>query len=75
MSKEVSQSRRAESSLADVVRIDTYHGELDDPILGQETLDQGCVFLAHVLVVVFFGHARLAIGANGPLKQTPGLLV
>ena len=74
MSKKASQSSHAESNLPDAVQIDTCYGELDDPILGQEVSDQGCMFLAHVLVVVFFGHTGFTIGANRPLKQTPGFL-
>lgn len=55
-------------------QIDACHGELDDSILGQEAPDQWCMFLAHVLMVVFFAHAGLTIGAHRPLKQTPGFL-
>ena len=75
MSKKVSQSSHAESGLPDVAQVDACHGELDDPVLGQEAPDQWCMFLAYVVVIVFLSHARLTISANRPLKQTRGVLV
>ena len=74
MSERVSQSSCGELGLAGAAQNKACHGEFDYSILGQEAPDQWCVFLAHVLVVVFFAHAGLTIGANRPLKQTTGFL-
>ena len=50
------------------------HGKLDDSIFCHNAFDQWRMFLAHVLVVIFFAHAGLTIGADRPLEQAPRFL-
>jgi hypothetical protein len=57
-----------------IKRIYACHCELDNAILGHQPSDKRCVFLTHVLVVILFAHAGLAVSANRPLKQSPRLL-
>ena len=50
--------------------VNAYHLPRYDTVFHHEVADEWCVDVGHVVVVVFFGHAGFAVGADGPAEET-----